>query len=62
MVRCGAVTIQGKLGMEMMEMMLHSGSSVSLLCEDVLKPLLQYCRIWSNLQLVSAAERVGSCS
>ena len=52
----GAVSIQGKLGNETVEMMLDSGSSVSLLCEDVLKQLPQYCSITlRRLQLVSAA-------
>ena len=55
-VRPGAATIQGEIGEVKVEMMLDSGSSVSLIREDVLKQLTRYCRIPSKkLQLVSAA-------
>ena len=55
-VRPGAATIQGELSKVKVEMTLDSGSSVSLIRENVLKQLTQYCRIPSKrLQLVSDA-------
>ena len=52
----GAATIQGKIGHKTVEMILDSGSSVSVLCEDVLNQVPQYCRIPPRrIQFISAA-------
>ena len=56
MLHSGAATIQGKIGHKTVEMILDSGSSVSVLCEDILKQVPQYCRIPPRrIQFISAA-------